>query len=181
MLLRVGNGRSRNRGCTCEGGVSNLLFCLPCGLACIPFLCHAHGTLTVCVCVAQAVLQRKQVVVRFASQMRNLDTTTELDPKGDKFTCPAFWPCTPLQQSTPRWDIVLDLTSLACQPKSCERHLTFSQSEQKSAYPAHTRDLEEDEDDEFSVCPDGTAASEDEDDQSLVQPASRQEPVEEKA
>ena len=31
--------------------MSNLLFCLPCGLACIPFLCHAHGALTVCVCV----------------------------------------------------------------------------------------------------------------------------------
>ena len=34
MLLRVGNGRSCNRGCICEGGVSNLPFCLPCGLAC---------------------------------------------------------------------------------------------------------------------------------------------------
>ena len=80
--------------------------------------------------------------------MKNLDMTMELDPKGDKFTCPAFWPCTPLQQSTPRWDIVLDLTSLACQPKSRDRHLTFAPSEQKSAYPAHTRDLDEDEDDE---------------------------------
>ena len=50
--------------------------------------------------------------------------------------------------------IVLDLTSLACQPKSRERfahpkrHVTSAQSEQKSAYPAHTRDLEEDEGDE---------------------------------
>ena len=50
MLLRVGNGCSRNRGCTCE----------PCGLACIPFLCHAHGALTVCVCVSEAVLQKKK-------------------------------------------------------------------------------------------------------------------------
>ena len=58
---------------------------------------------------------------------------------------------------------VFDLTSLACQPKSRERHLTFALSEQKSAYPAHTRDLEEDEDDEPSVCLDSTAVSEDED------------------
>ena len=26
--------------------------------------------------------------------------------KEKKITCPAFWACTPLQQSTPRWDIL---------------------------------------------------------------------------
>ena len=73
------------------------------------------------------------------SQMKNLHMTIELDPKGDKFTCSAFWACTPLQQSIPQRDIVFDLTSLACQPKSRERHLTFALSEQKSAHPAHTQ------------------------------------------
>ena len=53
-------------------------------------------------------------------------------------------------------------------------------SEQKSGSPAHTRDLEEDEDDEPVVRPDRTAVSDDEDDQSLVQPASRKELVKEK-
>ena len=95
------------------------------------------------------VLETGDVPILFTlSQMKNLDTTIELDPKGDEFTCPAFWACTPVQQSTPQWDIVLDLTSLACQPKPRDRHLTFAPSEQKSAYPAHTRDLDEDEDDE---------------------------------
>ena len=63
MLFRVGNGRSRIRGCTCEGGVSNLLCCLPCGLACILFSCHALGALTVCVCVC---LKPFCKVIRFA-------------------------------------------------------------------------------------------------------------------
>ena len=83
--------------------------------------------------------------------------------------------------------IVLELTSLAYQPKSRERsahpkrHVTLTLSEQKSAYPALTHDLEEDEDDELLVCPDRTAVSEDEDDQPLVRPASRKELVKEKA
>ena len=83
--------------------------------------------------------------------------------------------------------IVLELTSLAYQPKSRERsahskrHVTFTLSEQKSAYPAHTRDLDEDEDDELLVCPDRTAVSEDEDDQPLVRPASRKDMVKKNA
>ena len=83
--------------------------------------------------------------------------------------------------------IVLELTSLAYQPKSRERsahpkrHVPFAQSEQKSAYPALTHDLEEDEDDELLVCPDRTAVSEDEDDQPLVRPASRKDTGEKKA
>ena len=44
-----------------------------------------------------------------------------------------------------------------------KRHVTFALSEQKTAYPAHTRELYEDEDDQL-----------------LVQPTSRKEPVEEK-
>ena len=72
----------------------------------------------------------------------------------------------------------------AYQPKSRERsarpkkHVTFAPSEQKSAYPARTRELDEDEDDNKPlVCPDRTAVSEDEDDKHLVQPASREELV----
>ena len=82
--------------------------------------------------------------------------------------------------------IVFDLMSLAYQPKSRERsahpkrHVTFALSEQKKAYPAHTRERDEDEDDEPLVSPDHIAVSEVEDDQPLVQLASRKEPVEEK-
>ena len=51
-------------------------------------------------------------------QMKNLGMTIELDPKREKITCPAFdlypW-------NIPQWDILLDLTSLAYQPKSRER------------------------------------------------------------
>ena len=81
---------------------------------------------------------------------------------------------------------MFDLTSLAYQPKSRERsahpkrHVTFALSMQKSAYPAHTRESDEDGDDKLLVSPDRTAVSEREGDQPLVQPASRKEPVEEK-
>ena len=67
--------------------------------------------------------------------------------------------------------IVLDLTNLAYQPmtKSREqsghprRHVTFNMSERKTAYPTHTEDTHEDEND-----------------QHLVQPTSRIEPAEER-
>ena len=80
---------------------------------------------------------------------------------------------------------MLDLTSLACQPKSRERSThpkrqVSALSEQKSAYPAHTRELDEDEDDKPLVRPDRPTVSADEDDQPLVQTASRKELVEEK-
>ena len=79
--------------------------------------------------------------------------------------------------------IVLHLTDLAYQPKWRERsvrpkkHVTFALSEQTSAYPVHTRELDEDEDDKPLVRPDRSAVSEDEDDNPLVQPSSRDEPV----
>ena len=90
-----------------------------------------------------------------------------------------------LQPKTPQWDIVLDLTRLAYQPQSCERsthpkrHVS-ALSEQKSAYLAHTRELDEDGDDKRLVRPDRPTVSADEDDQPLVQPAWRKELVEEK-
>ena len=53
-------------------------------------------------------------------------------------------------------DIVLDLTSLACQPTTKsreqsgdpERHVTFCLSERRPAYPAHAPDMDEDEDED---------------------------------
>ena len=90
-------------------------------------------------------------VLETGDQMQNLGMTIELDPKGDNITCPAFG----LYSSPAEYSImVLDLTSLAFQPKSRERsghprrHVTFAIPEQTLAYPAQTRDLEEDEDDE---------------------------------
>ena len=115
--------------------------------------------------------------------MKNLGMTIELDPQGDKITCPAFGLYSfPAEYSTTR-HMVLDWTSLAYQPKSRERsvrptkHVTFALSEQKSAYPARTRELDEDEDDQPLVRPDRTAVSEIEDDKPLVQLASREEPL----
>ena len=77
--------------------------------------------------------------------------------------------------------IVLDLTCLAYKPKSRERsarqtkHVTFALMPQKSAYPAHSQELDDDEDDKPLVRSDRTTISEDEDDKPLVQPASRSE------
>ena len=81
---------------------------------------------------------------------------------------------------------MLDLTSLAYQPKSRERsarrtkHVTLALSQRRSAYAAHTRELDEDEDEQPLVRSDGKADSEDEDDKPLVQLTSRKEPVEDK-
>ena len=47
----------------------------------------------------------------------------------------------------------------------------------KSVYPAHSQDLDDDEDDKLVVRSDRTAVSEDEDDKSLVQPALRSDTV----
>ena len=80
---------------------------------------------------------------------------------------------------------VLDLTSLAYQQKSPERsarptkHVTFALSQQESACPAHTQELDDDEDDKPLVGPDHTTVSgdEDEDNKPLVQPASKEKPL----
>ena len=54
-------------------------------------------------------------------QMKNLGTTVELDPKGDKITCQAFGlHSSPAEYST-MGHIVLDLTSRTYQPNSRER------------------------------------------------------------
>ena len=80
---------------------------------------------------------------------------------------------------------MLDLTCLAYQPISCDRsvhrkrRVPFALSQRKSAYPARTRELDEDEDDKPLVRPPSSTVFEDEDYQPLVQPASRKEMVEE--
>ena len=109
--------------------------------------------------------------------------TIELNPKGDKLHVQFFGLyASPAEYST-MGHVVLDLTSLAYQPNSRERsarlekHVTFALSEQTSAYPAHTRELNADEGDKPNVRPDRTAVSEDEDDKRLVQFASREELV----
>ena len=78
------------------------------------------------------------------------------------------------------------MTSLAYQPKSSERsphperHETFALSEQQSANPAHTRELDEDDADKPLVCPDRSIVSEDEDDEPLIRPSTRTESIKEK-
>ena len=93
------------------------------------------------------VLEMGDVPILFSiSQMKNLGTTIELDPKGDKLTCPAFGLySSPVEYSTMA-HIVSDLTSLAHRPKLRERsarptkHVTFALSEQKkSISSSHTR------------------------------------------
>ena len=92
----------------------------------------------------------------FLSQIKNLGTTIEQDPKGDQITCPAFGLYfSPAEHST-LGHIVLDLMSLAYQPttKSREqpgypkRHVTFAMSERRPAYPSHAPDMDEDEDED---------------------------------
>ena len=52
------------------------------------------------------------------SQMKNLGTTIELDPKGDKITCPAFGLYSSPAEHSTIGHIVLNLTNLAYQPTS---------------------------------------------------------------
>ena len=112
-----------------------------------------------------------------------LGMTIELNPKGDKITCSVFGLySSPVEYST-MGHIVLDLTSLAYQPKSRERsarptkHVTFVLMTQKSAYPALSQELDDDEDDKPLVRSDRTTVSEDEDDKPWVQQASKSETV----
>ena len=135
--------------------------------------CIVHSP-TIPPCSAKVdVLETGDVPILFSlSQMNNFCMTIELDPKGDKITCPAFrLSSSPAEHST-MGHIVLDLTHLAYQPttKSREqsghpkRRVTFAMSERKTAYPAHAPDMHEDED---------------EDDKPLVRPTTRRRPAEE--
>ena len=83
-------------------------------------------------------------------QMRNLGTTIELDPLRDKITCPAFGLFSSPSEYSTMGHIVLDLTSLTCQPttKSSDRsghpkrHATFAMSEQRTTNLLYVRQQE---------------------------------------
>ena len=80
--------------------------------------------------------------------MKTLGMIVELDPNGDKITCPAFGLYSSPAEYSTIGQIVLDLTSLGYHPKSRQRsdhpkgHVTSALSERKSAYPPDTRELD---------------------------------------
>ena len=89
------------------------------------------------------VLERCDVrILLFLSLMINFGMTIELDPNEDKVTCPALGLYSSPAEYSTMGHSVSELASLAYQPKSRERsarpkkHVTFSLSEQRSAYPA---------------------------------------------
>ena len=115
------------------------------------------------------VLETGDVPILFSLlQMKNLGVTIELDPKGDKISCPAFDLHSSGVEFSTMGHIVLDLTCLAYQPQSRERsarptnHVPFALMPQKSAYPAHSQECDDDEDDKLVVRSDRTTVSEDE-------------------
>ena len=120
------------------------------------------------------------------SHFKNLGMIIELDPKGRKITCPTFGLYSSPAEDSAIGHIVLDLTCLANLPKSRERsahlkrHATFALLKHKTAYPAHSRELDEDDDDKPLVRPDRSIVSEDDDEEPLVQPSSRIESIKEK-
>ena len=75
------------------------------------------------------VLQTGDVPIQnFLPQMQNFGITLELDPRGAKITCPAFGLySSPIEYSS-MGHIVLDLTSLAYQPKLREQFARVSSS-----------------------------------------------------
>ena len=113
--------------------------------------------------------------------------TTELDPNGDKITCPAFGLYSSPAEYSTMGRIVLDMTSLAYQPTTMSRercghprrHVNFAMSERKTAYPAHAQDMYEDEDERPIAQRDHTVVSDDGDGQPLVQSAPKKEPAKE--
>ena len=113
------------------------------------------------------MLETGNVPILFSfSQIKNLGTTVELDPRGDKITRPAFGLYSSRAEYSTMGRVVLDFTSLADQPKLRERsthwktHVTFASSDQKTAYQVYKRELDEDEDDGPLVRSDRTADSE---------------------
>ena len=67
------------------------------------------------------MLETGNVLLFSLSQIKNLGVTIELDPKGDKITCPSFGLYSSPSESSTIGHIVLDLTSLAYQAKLRER------------------------------------------------------------
>ena len=122
--------------------------------------CIIHFPITQLCSTRVDVLETGDVPILYSlPQMQNLGITLELAPKGAKITCPAFGLYSSPVEYTTMEHIVLDLTSVAYQPKSRERsarprkHLTFALSQRKSAYLARVQKLDDDEDDKPSVQP----------------------------
>ena len=85
-------------------------------------------------CTKVDVLETGDVPILFSlPQINKLGITIELDPKGDKITCPAFGLYSSPAEHSTMGHIVLDLTSLAYQPTTIsrersghpKRHVTF--------------------------------------------------------
>ena len=69
-------------------------------------------------CFTRVVLETGDVPILFSlPQMKNSGMTIELTPKGDNITCPAFGLYSSPVESSTMGHVVLDLTSLAYQPK----------------------------------------------------------------
>ena len=76
----------------------------------------------------------------FLSQIKNLGATFELDPKGDKITCPAFCLHSSPAENSQMGHVVLDLMNLAYQPATKwreqpghpKRHAIFAMSMRKT-------------------------------------------------
>ena len=86
------------------------------------------------------VLETGIVPILFSlPQMRNLGMTLELDPQGDKITCPAFGLFSSPAEYSTMGHIVLDLTSLTYQPTTqssnpsghSKKYVIFAMSERK--------------------------------------------------
>ena len=123
------------------------------------------------------VLEKGDVPILLSlPQMQNWCIKLELDPKGARITCPAYGLYSSTVEYSTMGHIVLNLTSLAYPPKLRERsarptkHVTLTESQKKSAYPARPQELDDDEDDKPVVHSDRTTVSEgeDEDDKPLV-------------
>ena len=108
-------------------------------------------------------------------QMKHLGMTIELDPKRDKITCPAFG-----LYSSPAEYSTMGHFGFGFDESCVPDKIAWAGSEQKSANPARTRELNEDDDDKPLVCPDNVTVSENEDDEPLVRPSSRTELIKEK-
>ena len=116
------------------------------------------------------MLETDDVPILFSlPQMQNLGITFELDPKRAKITCSASGLYSSRVEYSTMEHIVLDLASLADQPKSRERsarhtkHEISALSQRKSAYLARAQELDDEEDDRLLVRPNRTSGSEEED------------------
>ena len=100
------------------------------------------------------------------SQMKNFGTTIELDPKGDKITCPAFGLCSsPAEHSAMGHCVGIDESCVSAN----DQVAWATRSPKETCNLCHVR----------AKTNISSSCTEDEDDQPLVRPASRKEPAKE--